>query len=464
MSISGDVPPQSVLGSIINVRKFMDERPLTRFQSWVVGICTFQVVVSGFDAGAIAYVAPPIMKELHISRAAMGPVFSAAFVGMILGSLVLGPLADRYGRKPIMIASTVLVGVGALLTCVAHGTMTMIVYRMITGVGLGGTKSNSIALTVEYMPSRARARGTAIAYLGYTVGGLVAGYITAAILPHYGWRAVFFLGGVLPCVFALLCVQLMPESIGFLIIKGGKDKTIRKYLTKIDPKAAPELEQAQFMLPEQRAKKFLVSELFIDNRAKVTLGLWAIFFMSMWNLNFLITWIPSILHSMGMPVQKAILVTTMYQTGGLVCGLTIAPLIDRKRSYSALAWSFVGAAIFIAAIGLAGVSVKLLIFTVFGAGFFVIGTQTGSAALAADVYPTAIRGTGVGWAFGVGRVGSSAGPLIGGLLLSILGTPNRIFFVTAIPALLACAAASYVSKHAETVTTAKKAVAAAAGD
>ena len=171
------------------------------------------------------------------------------------------------------------------------------------------------------------------------------------------------------------------------------------------------------------------------------------FFCSLLDLHFLYSWLPILMHDAGLQIQRAILVTTLLPVGGILGALTLGRIIDKKSSYRSLAWCYAGAAIFIFCIGLAGVSMTLLVSTVFAAGFCVIGCQIGSNTLAAEVYPTSIRSTGVGWALGIGRVGSMVGPLVGGVLLSIGGTPQRVFWVAAIPALVACAAALFITRQ-----------------
>lgn len=430
----------------INVRQFIDQQPLSRYQIMVVSLCTVLLAIEGFDAQAMAFVAPAVAKELHITKLILGPVLASSMFGMMIGALFFGPVADRLGRKPVLICCALIAGVGALLTASATSLQWIMIFRLLTGFGIGGAMPNGIALTAEYMPSRARATGVTILFCGYSVGGAFGGYVAAALISRFGWRAVFMVGGVLPLIAALIVLLWLPESLRFLLIKGGNEGKITRALARIAP-AAPSCQGAEFVTEEKRASKIVVNELFTAGRAKLTISLWVMFFCSLLDLHFLYSWLPILMHDAGIQIQKAIVLTTMLQAGGVLGALTLGRIIDKKSSYRSLAWSYSGAAVFIICIGLAGVSITLLVGTIFAAGFCVIGCQIGSNTLASEVYPTQMRSTGVGWALGIGRVGSMVGPLVGGVLLSLGGKPQRVFWVAAIPALIACGAALLIAKQ-----------------
>ena len=430
----------------IDVLQIIDQQPLSRYQMMVVTICTVLLAIEGFDAQAMAFVAPALVNQLHITKLVLGPVLASSMFGMMIGALIFGPIADRLGRKPVLICCAVIAGVGALLTASSSTLQWIMIFRLFTGFGIGGALPNCIALTAEYMPSRFRATGVTILFCGYSVGGAFGGYAAAALISRFGWPAVFVVGGILPLIAALVILALLPESIRFLLVKGGNEEKVAKCLSRITAKA-PSFQDAEFVIEEKRASKIVVNELFTVGRAKLTISLWIMFFCSLLDLHFLYSWLPILMNDVGIQIQTAILVTTLLPVGGILGALTLGRIIDKKSSYRSLAWSYAGAAIFIFCIGLAGVSIPLLVSTVFAAGFCVIGCQIGSNTLAAEVYPTSVRSTGVGWALGIGRVGSMVGPLVGGVLLSLGGTPQRGFWVAAIPALVACAAALLIAKQ-----------------
>ena len=438
-------PPESSARRV-NVRQFIDQQPLSRYQIMTVSLCTVLLAIEGFDAQAMAFVAPAVSQQLHITKLVLGPVLASSMFGMMIGALFFGPVADRIGRKPVLICCAVIAGIGALLTANATSLHWIMIFRLFTGFGVGGAMPNGIALTAEYMPARARATGVTILFCGYSIGGAFGGYVAAALIARYSWPAVFYVGGVLPLLAAIAVAIWLPESLRFLLVKGGNEGKITQCLARIAP-TAPSCQGAQFVIEEKRASKIVVNELFTGGRAKLTLSLWVMFFCSLLDLHFLYSWLPILMFDAGIKIQRAMVLTTMLQAGGVIGALTLGRIIDKKSSYRALAWSYIGAAVFIVCIGMAGVSITLLVGTIFAAGFCVIGCQIGSNTLASEVYPTQMRSTGVGWALGIGRVGSMVGPLVGGVLLSYGGKPQRVFWVAAIPALIACSAALLIAKQ-----------------
>jgi AAHS family 4-hydroxybenzoate transporter-like MFS transporter len=332
----------------------------------------------------------------------------------------------------------------------------MLVLRLITGFGLGGTMPNAIALTAEYMPKRIRATGVMIMFTGFTIGAAAGGLVAAALIPHFGWQSVFVLGGLLPCVAAVFLFGL-PESLRFLALKGGEDGRLASILHKV----APDVKVPQgtsFVAGERRERGFVVKQLFTLGRAKLTLLLWVIYFMSLLDLYFLNAWLPTVMHDAGIALEKAILVTSLFQVGGAVGSVTLGRLIDRIGSYRVLAWTYVAAAASVFFIGAAGASMVLLVLTISVAGFCVIGGQCGSNALAAESYPTPIRSTGVGWCFGIGRIGSIVGPMLGGMLLASRGDTRHVFWAAAIPVLIAGIAGFFAASARTAARTSESAV------
>jgi len=389
-----------------------DRQSLNRSQLLIIVLCGATLFMDGFDAQAMGYVAPALAPQLHIARQALGPVFSSGLVGIMIGALMLGPLADRAGRRPVLILCTVLFGICSLLTASAHSLASLLAYRLITGVGLGGAMPNAIALTAEYMPKRFRATAVMIMFCGFSIGAAAGGFLAAGLISRYGWQSVFIAGGVTPLLVAVLLMAFLPESLEFL---GPKDE--REHI------AARPL------------------QLFAGGRARMTLLFWVIFFMSLLDLYFLNNWLPTVIHDTGIAVERAIILTALFQVGGTAGALTLGRLIDRYLSPRVLAWTYLGAGAFVLFIGVAGKSVALLACAISAAGFLVIGGQSGANALAAEYYPTALRSTGVGWALGIGRVGSIIGPILGGVLVSLQPDTIVLFQVASVPVLLAAGAA-----------------------
>ena len=416
-------------------------------------MCGLIVFVDGFDAQAMGFVAPALTAALKISRGVLGSVISSGLVGMMIGALVSGPLADRIGRKPVLVACALIFGVGSLLTATAQSVESLMAFRAFTGLGMGGAMPNAIALTSEYMPRRRRAGAVTMMICGFSLGAAVGGLVAASIIPRFGWPAVFIVGGVIPIVIGVVCVFVLPESIRFLVVRGGGEPQARQLLSRIAPGAAvtgPLSPGHDEHAPSQRDSaqapgSFIVAELFTNGRAMATTLIWVIYFMNLLNLYFLNSWLPTIISDAGIPVDTAIRLTSLFQIGGIGGAVVLGRLLDRTFSFWILAACYSWAAAFVYSIGHAGASVPLLALTITCAGVGIIGGQNASHALSSEFYPTRIRSTGVGWALGIGRIGSIVGPLVGGLLLA-QNTPMRdVFWAAVIPAALATLAAAGIA-------------------
>ena len=407
-------------------------------------MCAMVVFIDGFDAQVMGFVAPALSAQLHIARVALGSVISSGTLGMMVGALIFGPLADRFGRKPVLVACALTFGVGSLLTATATSVAQLTAFRVFTGFGMGGAMPNAIALTSEYMPKRTRNAAVMTMFCGFSFGSAFAGWVAAAVIRKFGWQSVFLVGGSIPVVVAILLIALLPESIRFLVLKGGRQGKVAEYLSRIAP-ATVVPEEVIVGPDEHQSSSFSLGQLFAEGRASVTLMLWTMFFMNLLNLWFLNNWLPTIMNDAGIQVETASLVTSLFQIGGIVGALLLAGTLGSRLSFGILAATYFAAAVFILLIGEAGASVPLLILTVFASGMGVIGGQTVSNALSADFYPTAIRSTGIGWCLGIGRIGSILGPILGGLLLSYGGDARRVFWAAAVPALIATLAAMAVS-------------------
>jgi AAHS family 4-hydroxybenzoate transporter-like MFS transporter len=411
--------------AIPDIRQFIDAQPLSRYQLLIAAMCAAVVFMDGFDAQAMGFVAPALTAQLHITRAALGPVISIGLVGMMAGALVGGPLADRFGRKPILVGCSFAFGAFTLLTSTATSLESLTIFRLLTGLGLGGAMPNAISLTSEYMPKRLRATAVTTMFAGFSMGAAVGGFVV---------------GGIFPLLIGVMAVVALPESIRFLLLKGGDRAKVTRYLSRIAPQGAP-YGDVSVGIDEHQSKGFVVTQLFQERRGSVTLLLWVMFFMNLLDLYFLNSWLPTVMNDNGIRVQTAIVITTLFQIGGAIGAILLGRLIDRRLSFRILAWTYLSAAVCIFLIGEAGASIGLLVLTVFAAGFCVVGGQTSSNALAAEFYPTAMRSTGIGWALGVGRIGSIIGPTLGGILLSRGGGTRQIFWLAAVPVLVATVAA-----------------------
>jgi MFS transporter, AAHS family, 4-hydroxybenzoate transporter len=319
----------------VDVAEFIDAQPVGGFQIRLLLTCAAVLFLDGFDTQAIGFVAPALAREWGLSKAALGPVFSAGLFGLMVGALFFGPLADRVGRKKIIILSTLAFGVGALVTAFVHDVGLLIAIRFLTGLGLGGAMPNAIAMTSEFNPRRRRATMVMIMFCGFSVGAALGGLLAAAIIPQFGWRSVFIIGGAAPLLLAPILVLKLPESVRFLALTGRANARVAQLLGFVNPKAvfAP---ATRFVVGEPELAGIPVRHLFTGGRTLATLLLWVVFFMSLLDLYFLSNWLPTVLNDLGASVSEAAAIGSMLQVGGVVGTFALGSIIDRF-SFRALA-------------------------------------------------------------------------------------------------------------------------------
>jgi AAHS family 4-hydroxybenzoate transporter-like MFS transporter len=433
-------------GASVDVVEFIDQQPVGGFQIRLLLACAAVLFLDGFDTQAIGFVAPSLAKEWGLTKSALGPVFSAGLFGLMIGALVFGPLADRIGRKKIIVFSTLAFGIGALATAFVNDLGMLLAIRFLTGLGLGGAMPNAIAMTSEFSPRRRRATLVMIMFCGFSVGAALGGFLAAALIPQFGWRSVFVVGGVAPLVLAPILALRLPESVRFLALTGRANERVAQLLRFINPMAAF-APATQFVVHEPGLAGIPVLQLFKDGRTLVTLLLWVVFFMTLLDIYFLSYWLPTVLNDLGASVSAAALIGSMLQIGGVVGTFALGSIIDRF-SFRALTLVYFIAVFAVAAIGQLGHSVVFVSMAIFVAGFCVVGGQIAANALAAGFYPTSMRSTGVGWALGIGRVGSIVGPLVAGVLLTMKWSTASVFMCAAGAALCATLAAFCLSRLA----------------
>ena len=430
------------MAEVINVGRFIDDRPLSRFQIRTICLCALVVGLDGFDAQALGFVAPALAKDWHLPGGALGPVFGASLFGVMIGSFLFGALADYFGRKWLVIAGVLVFALGTLATCGATNVSELLILRFVTGLGLGGVLPNTIALTGEYAPQRRRTLLIMLMFMTVSLGSAIGGFAAAKLIPAYGWQVVFVIGGTLPLFLCPLLIIWLPESLSMLALDGRKNDKVRNLLERIDRSVAL-TKDTRFTIVEESGKGFLLPQLFANNRLVPTLLLWVMFFMNMLDIYFLNSWLPTLTHGVGLDVQAAIAIGVAFQVGGMIGTVALGLMIERLGFHRVLFTTYIAGFASIVTIGLAGASLPILVPAVFIAGVAVIGGQIGCNAYAARVYPTYIRATGIGWALGIGRLGSILGATVGGLMLASQWTIPSLFQASAVPQL--CSAAVIVA-------------------
>jgi len=418
---------------------------MTALQRLTLFLCFLIVAADGFDVASVGYVAPLLKRQWSLSPAELGPVFGAGLFGLTIGSFLFGPLADRIGRKRVILISMFLFGIGSLACAWSPSVGWLVFLRFLTGAGLGGAMPNAITLSSEYSPAHNRAWLVTLMFCGFTLGLACGGYVAAWLIPHFGWQGVFIFGGLAPLVLVPIVAWQLPESLRFMAGKPAFAKQMQRTLARLGERGAASF-AAEAMAERQQAEATSgatavaerpVATLFNAHYRTGTLLLWLAFFCTLWVYYQISSWLPTVLTESGIGVAHAAQVGAMLPIGGTLGSLLNARLMDRFNPFVVLAFSYVVAAVSIALIGTSLHSTTLVFVTVFFAGFGLSGAQTGANVLVAGFYTTGARATGVSWALGVGRVGSIIGSMTGGLLLAALSSVQVSFLVFAVPAVIA---------------------------
>jgi MFS transporter, AAHS family, 4-hydroxybenzoate transporter len=414
----------AVVADEINVTRLIDDGALTRFQVGTILCCALVNLFDGADTQAIGVAAPFIADELGMNVAHFGPVFSATLVGATVGAASFGPLADRLGRKTLLLVATVLIGVFTVLTAFASSVATLMAFRVLAGLGLGGATPCFIALTSEYAPARVRAALVTVMWSAFPLGGMLGGFLNSYLVAHLGWRAFFYFGGVAPLFIAGALFVYLPESIKFLLTRRGDTDAVRRIVARFGSAAIGP--QTRFIVDEEHLPGIPIRHLFTDGRLPGTLLLWLPFFMGFGILTVVTLWTPALLRLNGISPGDTAFVVAFNGLGAFFGQSTAGRLMQRFGILVVLLPAFLLGTVATIGLGYGASSVALAALFIGLVGLFMGLGTAGAIALAATIYPTPIRSTGVGWGMAMGRFGQIVGPLIAGALLSAGWTADRI--------------------------------------
>ncbi len=414
-------------------KDLFSEKPMSPLQYATVLVCFAMNMLDGMDVLIISYAAPAISRDWSISPEALGVVFSAGLAGMTLGTFFIAPLADRFGRKTIVLVSAIIMGTCIYVSAYAGSVPELLLYRFLSGLGIGSMLASTTALTAEFTPDKNRDFWVSFVVAGYPIGAIVSGIAAAEIVPAEGWRQLFRLAGMASMAAFPLAFLLLSESVQYLLSTQPRGALHRA--NRILLRLGSDLLEH---LPEKNAPraKIPAGALFKPEFRRATGLLWGALFLAFSALYFLISWIPKLASDAGLSMELAIYAGTVFNAGAFVGILVQGYISSRFGLRRTIGIIFLATSALMAAFGwFTGTNWVLLILGLLGFG--IQGGFVGLYAVAARIYPTRIRTTGVGWAMGAGRFGGIAGPLIGGWLigLGLLLTTNFLLF--AIPTLLA---------------------------
>jgi MFS transporter, AAHS family, 4-hydroxybenzoate transporter len=423
----------------IDIKAFIDERPISPWQWLLVVLCFLAVTADGMDVAIMGFVAPSVIHEWAISRPAFGLVMSAAPIGLVIGALTAGPASDRIGRKWVLVTSVFLFGVFTILTAFTQSPASMALLRVLSGIGLGAAMPNSTTLLSEYSPQRKRALLITIMFTGFNLGSALIGFAAGWLIPTHGWRAVLIFGGAVPLALVPLQIWLLPESARLLAVRGAPSARIAAALSRVTGARFTGNETFVSTEPPLPTRK-PIGVLFSHGYGVMTIALWVTYFMGLLVIYLLTGWLPTLIKDAGLSVTVAANVTAMFQIGGTIGAVLVGWIMDKVRPARVISLAYVGGGICVLVLGAMGALSSSLALLVFAAGFCMSGAQTGLNAYAPGRYPTVARATGVSWMLGMGRFGSIFGSAIGGALLGLGWQFGAVLGMLAVPAVLAAVA------------------------
>jgi MFS transporter, AAHS family, 4-hydroxybenzoate transporter len=413
--------------SIVNVDAVLDAARL-RGVALNVAICAGAILIlDGLDIQVIGMAAPDLVKDFGIDRSALAPALAAALLGMAFGASGVGALGDRWGRRPALLASTFLFGFATLLAATSRNVTELAVWRLITGIGLGGALPSAAALLAEFTAQRTRSQALGAALVGVPLGGILGAALAGELVPAYGWRAIFVVGGVLPVLAAALMYFVMPESPRFLASRTSQSQTLAALLNRIEGGTRYCSEHSFVLGAGAATGQAGVRALFAPNLRWDTILTSLAFLTNIFAVYAFFNWSPLVLTSMGFGFDIAVRSSLAFNVAGIVGSLLIAVTIARFGSRIPLAVSASGGALALVSLAyLSAYQPSGLMAGIAAAGATISAVQVGMYAVAANVFPTPCRSSGIGWALGAGRLGGILSSFAGGLLLAVAG--GRGFF------------------------------------
>lgn len=429
----------------IDIQQSIDNGGISAYQ-WLIFIAgTLIILADGLDTGAIGYIAPSLMDEWNVTKPDLAPILSAALFGMSIGALGSGPLADRIGRKWIVILTTGFFGTFTLASAYATSTGEMTLLRFLTGLGLGAAMPNIATLVSEYMPRRVRAKMVNTMLCAFPLGIAIGGVLSARMIPTLGWHSILVVGGAFALALVILLIVILPESLQYLINR-GQQAAARRIVGKMYPDL--QTDQVQFVLPWSETSHTGSALSLILSRSYLlsSVMLWLTCFMSLLVFYLLTSWLPVILREAGFNTEQYSLLTAVFPFGGVIGTLMIGWAMDRFNPNRALAYAYVISAALLIVTGLLINPLVMFGLLIFLSGMGLVGAQSSMPSLTAIFYPVQGRATGVAWMHGIGRIGAIVGAYFGSVILGLGLTLTQIFFVLAVP--LVCAAVALFVKCA----------------
>jgi len=398
----------------VDVGALLEERKLNRFHALTLGLCVLILFVDGLDFSASNVGAPAIIRGLGIERAEMNIILSSGYFGIFVGSVLFGYLGDRHGRRFGAILGVLAYSIPGLLTVFVTSFEQLAVLRFLTGLGMGGVVPNVIALLTETAPKKYRATFVMVAYVGYSMGNAAIAQVAAWFIPSFGWPVVFVVAGAAGLVLSIVVAVALRESISYLTVTKPDAPQLRRLVARLAPEQ--NLDSARFVLNRPAAeKRFSLALLFTDHRRIATPLLWIAFFSEFLTYMTLAGLFSVILEDAGLQPTQAALTFSYAYVGAMVAILVLARPVDIFGPKAALASASI-AMVALVYLGTPGLSASVVMVVAIIALACSSATHQSLNGIVGGFYPTIIRGNGVGYASGCGRIAAIIGPMIASVL------------------------------------------------
>lgn len=435
---------------VINVNEAFDDLPFSFYQILVCFLCFTVVFFDGFDLTVIGVTIPKMAEHLNASPAELGFAISLGQLGPMIGAIAIGMLADRVGRKKTMLLSALVFGFFTYMISHISSVPELAIYRFLAGLGMGGAIPNALAFGSEFAPSRARASLSLYMWAGMPTGAMIAAFSASYLLPHYGWQSVYYVGGLAPLGIAILIFFFLPESLHHLV-RDGSEKALAKahqIFARVDKSQTID-SGIQFSAPAvTKEKGGSVKALFAGDLKVTTLLLWLSFYLSFYLLWILFSWVPTLLKQSGATVQQYSLGFAFIHLGSVIACFCIGRCMGKYNKLNVVKFLFVGAFFAMLAFGYFSSSVFYIVIVIsIITGMLVNGGNSALMGMASAVYPSEIRATGIGWAYGLGKIGSLVAPVIGGLYLSRNWSVFKICAINGSSALIIAIVVIFLQRH-----------------
>jgi MFS transporter, AAHS family, 4-hydroxybenzoate transporter len=418
--------------AIVDITEVLDRQKITAFNIRLLVLAFLVMMTDGYDLGAAAFAGPGLIKEWGLRGPDLGILLSSSLAAGLFGPPILGYLADRFGRKRVIVAGAFAFGLFSLAAVATTSLNQLVLTRIFAGIALAGTLPTVVSLINEFAPKQARATMVILMFSGVTFGGGLPGLIAAKFMAAHGWRILFWVGGLAPLAIASVLLFALPESVKYLTLRPARRGELVGLLMRIDAALQIGPDTRFIISGEQNKARFSVGALLAGPLAVLTPLYWLSNLLCLMVFYFINQWMPTVLSSSGVSVEQAAIATALFQFGGTLAGLVSMRFLD-KIGFLPVPILFACAIPIVIGIGVPGLPPAALIALVASAGFCLLGLQFGNIATEANIYPTYIRSWGLGSNFAVARIGGALGPLLGGMAFGAHLPAQQIFLIAAAP-------------------------------